>query len=154
MLESRMLKALKGQPPICLSPLKEERVFQQFSVNVSLVCSVLQSLYLNSHRASKHPSGFTLCVALRIVFSSYFLIILWLLYSLFYSRICKFRILLIFFLLSIRSCGYLLPFCSLCVTKTISMRQYCLLSPYFAVMYFLYIYIKHAVLWLPKYTLP
>ena len=41
--------------------------------------------------------------------------------------------------LSMRSCGYLLPFFSLCVVKTVSMRQYCLLSPYFAVRYFIYL---------------
>lgn len=59
------LKALEGQPPISLSLLKEECVFQQLSVNVHMVFSILWSLHLNSCRANKHPPGFTLCGVLR-----------------------------------------------------------------------------------------
>lgn len=93
-----MLKALKGQPPVWLSPLKEECVFQQFSGNVSLF-SVLLNWHLNAGWPSKHPLGFTLCAILCIVLSSCYLIILWFLYSLFYFGICKFRLLLILLLL-------------------------------------------------------
>lgn len=108
-----MLTAWKGQPPISCSLLKEECVFQQLSVNVSMVFSILWSLHFNSCRANKHPWGFTLC---GVLLSLLLILANRPLASLISSTLelvnSGSHWLLSFF--SIRRCGYLLPFFCLC----------------------------------------